>query len=297
MLVYNFRGNGFRNLPEGTVRMPTGLEDELGDILQKARDGKSWSQKDLAQAVDLPLEELRRMERYDLIPPEEVIARLAKVLDLEGQALSAIARNAWHPKAPVPDPALDLVCLNVFMGTYPVKCYLLRCSATGEAAVVDTGANPEAIIQKAREIKVKPSKILLTHAHPDHAWGLDLLVKEFQCPTWIDEREPRPQGTRDFQFVKDGEVIELGTLKVRALSTPGHTPGGVSYQVNRVILSGDTIFAGSMGRANSSWPDLYRSITETLFSFPDDTALHPGHGPATTVGEEKRHNPFFCGKS
>ncbi len=277
--------------------MPTDLEDELGDILQKARDGKSWSQKDLAQAADLPLEEVRRMERYDLIPPEDVIARLAQVLDLEGQALSAIARNAWHPKEPIPDPALDLECLNVFMGTYPVKCYLLRCPATGETAVVDTGATPEAIIQKAREMKVKPSKILLTHAHPDHAWGLDQLVREFQCPTWIDPREPRPGGTRDFEFVTDGEVIELGTLKVRALSTPGHTPGGVSYQVNRVILSGDTIFAGSMGRANASWPDLYRSITETLFSFPDDTALHPGHGPATTVGEEKRHNPFFCGNS
>jgi glyoxylase-like metal-dependent hydrolase (beta-lactamase superfamily II) len=277
--------------------MPTSLEDELGDILQKARDGKSWSQKDLAQAADLPLEEVRRMERYDLIPPEDVIARLAQVLDLEGQALSAIARNAWHPKEPVPDPALDLECLNVFMGTYPVKCYLLRCPATGETAVVDTGANPEALIKKAREMKVKPSKILLTHAHPDHAWGLDLLVKEFQCPTWIDEREPRPAGTRDFQFVSDGQVIELGTLKVQVLSTPGHTPGGVSYQVNRIILSGDTIFAGSMGRANSSWPDLYRSIAETLFSFPDETALHPGHGPATTVGEEKRHNPFFCGKS
>jgi glyoxylase-like metal-dependent hydrolase (beta-lactamase superfamily II) len=144
---------------------------------------------------------------------------------------------------------------------------------------------------------VKPSKIFLTHAHPDHAWGLDLLVNEFQCPTWIDAQEPRPGGTRDFQFVKDGETIALGELNVQVLATPGHTPGGVSYRINQTILSGDTIFAGSMGRANSSWQDLYRSITQTLFSFSDDTALHPGHGPATTIGEEKRHNPFFCGKS
>ncbi len=277
--------------------MPTGLEDELGDILQKARDGKSWSPKDLADAVGVVLDDIRRMERYDLIPPEATIRKLAEVLDLDGYALSAIAHNAWHPKEPVADPDLDLVCLNVFMGTYPVKCYLLRCKATHETAVVDTGANPEAIINKARELKVKPSKILLTHAHPDHAWGLDLLVREFQCPTWIDEREPRPGGTRDFQFVKDGDTLELGRLKVQALSTPGHTPGGVSYKVNHAILSGDTLFAGSMGRANSSWPDLYRSITRTLFAFPDETALHPGHGPATTVGEEKRHNPFFCGRS
>ncbi len=273
------------------------LEDELGDILQKARDGKSWSQKDLAEAAGLDLDEVRRIERYELIPPEPITARIAEMLDLDGPALSAIARNAWHPKEPVADPDFDLVCLNVFMGTYPVKCYLLRCLATNETAVVDTGANPETIIQKAREMKVKPSKIFLTHAHPDHAWGLDLLVKEFQCPTWIDAQEPKPGGTDDFQFVKDGETIALGQLTVQAIATPGHTPGGVSYKINKTVLSGDTIFAGSMGRANSSWPDLYRSITQTLFSFPDDTALHPGHGPATTVGEEKRHNPFFCGKS
>ncbi len=281
---------------ERAVEMPTGLEDELGDILQKARDGKSWSQKDLAEAAGLELDEVRRMERYELNPPEETITKLAKVLDLDGPALSAIARNAWHPNEPMSDPDLDLVCLNVFMGTYPVKCYLLRCPVTNETAVVDTGANPETIIRKAREMKVRPSKIFLTHAHPDHAWGLDLLVKEFKCSTWIDAREPRPEGTDDFQFVKGGETIALGELNVQAIATPGHTPGGVSYQINKTILSGDTIFAGSMGRANSSWQDLYRSITQTLFCFSDDTALHPGHGPATTVGEEKRYNPFFCGK-
>jgi hydroxyacylglutathione hydrolase len=277
--------------------MPLTLEDELGDILQKARDGKSWSQEDLAETAGLKLDEVHRIERYEWTPPEATLTRLAEVLGLDGPALSAIARNAWHPKEPVADPDFDLVCLNVFMGTYPVKCYLLRCPATNETAIVDTGANPETIIRKAREMKVKPSKIFLTHAHPDHAWGLDLLVKEFQCPTWIDAREPRPGGTQDIHFVKDGEIIELGELKVQAIATPGHTPGGVSYKVNKTVLSGDTIFAGSMGRANSSWQDLYHSITQTLFSFSDDTALHPGHGPATTVGQEKQHNPFFCGQS
>jgi glyoxylase-like metal-dependent hydrolase (beta-lactamase superfamily II) len=245
-----------------------GLEDELGDILHKARDGKSWSQNDLADAAGITLDEVHRMENYELNPDEAVVCKLAKVLDLDG----------------------------VFMGTYPVKCYLLRCPVTNETAVVDTGGNPEAIIRKAQELDVNPSKILLTHAHPDHAWGLDMLVREYECPTWIDKREPRPGGTRDFHFVEDGEKIPLGKLEIQALATPGHTAGGISYKVNHAILSGDTIFAGSMGRANSSWPDLYRSITQTLFSFPDDTALHPGHGPATTVGEEKRHNPFFCGK-
>ena len=277
--------------------MPAGLEDELGDILQKARHGRSWTPYELALVTDLKLDEIHRIERYEWTPPEETLTRLAETLGLDGPALSAIARNDWHPKEPVVDPGIDLVCLDVFMGTYPVKCYLLRCPTSNETAIVDTGANPEAIIEKARELGVKPSKILLTHAHPDHAWGLDVLVKEFQCPTWIDAQEPKPGGTDDFRFVEEDEIIELGELKVQAIATPGHTTGGVSYKVNKTILSGDTIFAGSMGRANSSWQDLYRSITQTLFSFSDDTALHPGHGPATTVGEEKRHNPFFCGKT
>jgi glyoxylase-like metal-dependent hydrolase (beta-lactamase superfamily II) len=276
--------------------MTTGLEDELGDILQKARDGKSWTPYELALAVGLKLDDILRIESYEWTPPEATITRIAEVLNLNAPALSAIAHNAWHPREPVSDPNLDLVCLNVFMGAYPVKCYLLRCPTTNETAIVDTGANPEAIIQKAREMKVKPSKIFLTHAHPDHAWGLDLLVKEFQCPTWIDAKEPRPGGTDDFRFVKGGETIALGKLDVQVIATPGHTPGGVSYKINQTVLSGDTLFAGSMGRANSSWLDLYRSITQTLFTFSDDTILHPGHGPATTVGEEKQHNPFFCGK-
>lgn len=280
---------------KGKISMAATLEDELGDILQKARDGKSWSQEDLSRATGISLDEIRCYERYEQIPPEPVIHDLARALDLDGPALAAIAHNAWHPQPPVmDDPDFDLICLEVFMGAYPVKCYLIRCKATNEAAVVDTGANPEAIIKKARELDLNPSKILLTHAHPDHASGLDQLVKEFQCPTWIDAREPKPGGMGEVHWVRDGEIIPLGRLQVQAVATPGHTPGGVSYKVRQAVFSGDTIFAGSMGRANSSWQDLYRSITETLFSLPDDTALHPGHGPATTVGEEKRHNPFFC---
>ncbi|MBT7936366.1 MAG: MBL fold metallo-hydrolase, partial [Nitrospina sp.] len=87
--------------------------------------------------------------------------------------------------------------------------------------------------------------------------------------------------------------IKLGNLNIEVLFTPGHTPGGVSYKIHDSVFSGDAIFAGSMGRANSSWSGLYNSITQKLLTLPDHTRLFPGHGPATTVGEEKRHNPFF----
>ncbi len=96
--------------------------------------------------------------------------------------------------------------------------------------------------------------------------------------------------------MEDGQVLELGRLNVEVVSTPGHTPGGVSYRIHETVLSGDALFAGSMGRANASWPDLFRSITTRLLAFPDHFRLYPGHGPATTVGQEKLHNPFFFGK-
>jgi hydroxyacylglutathione hydrolase len=272
------------------------LEDELGDILQKARDGKAWSQDDLVRATDLPKKDIQRIEKYQLTPEDSVVLKLAKALDLDGPSLIDIARERWIPKEPTADRDFDLVCLNVFMGEYPVNCYLLRCKATGETAVVDTGANPKTIIGKAREMGIHPKMILLTHSHPDHAGGLGELSDAFDCPTYIDHNEPKPKGSRNFKIVKDGDELTLGKLRISCLETPGHTAGGVSYLINQTLLSGDVIFAGSMGRANSSWKDLFDSITQKVLRLPESTGIYPGHGPATTVGQEKEHNPFFRGR-
>ncbi len=277
--------------------MAAALEDELGDIVQKARDGKSFSQGDLARAVGLSVGKVGRVESCEWIPEDSVLLKLAGALDLHGPSLVAIAREKWVPEKITPDPdPFDITCLNVYMGLYPVKCYLLTCRETRATAVIDTGGDPEAVIKKVRALDLQPEKILLTHTHPDHAGGVSQLECEFQCPTWLDKKEPRPSGSRNLQFVEGGDLIPLGKLKIEAIATRGHTPGGISYRINRSIISGDAIFAGSMGRANSSWSLLFNSITQNLLTLPEDTRLYPGHGPATTVGEEKQHNPFFCGK-
>ena len=271
------------------------LEDELGDILQKARDGKKWSQGDLAKSTGIALKDIVRIENYEWIPDEKVVFKLASALNLHGPSLAVIAAGKWTPKKETPDPGhFDIVCLDVFMGTYPVKCYLLICQETRATAIIDTGANPEEIIKTTRELGVKPEKILLTHTHPDHAGGLGKLDRVFECPTWVDKVEPRPSGSRDLRLIEEGDSIMLGKLKIETIPTRGHTSGGISFKVNHSVISGDAIFAGSMGRANSSWEDLFDSITQNLLTLPDNTRLYPGHGPATTVGEEKMHNPFFA---
>lgn len=278
--------------------MTSNLEDEFGDIIQKARDGNSWAQKDLSHATGIPVQGIDRIEKCEMVPSDFVIKKLADALNLHGPSLVSIARGAWAPRSQtMPDLDVDIFCIEVRMGLYPVKCYLLRCKSSGAGLIIDTGGDADSVISKVRECGIAPQKILLTHSHPDHSGGLGQLVREFNCPVYIDKREPQPEGGRDWRFIGDGETLDLGAQRIKALSTPGHTMGGITYQINGNLISGDVIFAGSMGRANSSWDKLFDSVTKKILSLPDETVILPGHGPATTVGEEKKHNPFFYGKA
>tara|TARA_B100000686_G_scaffold351249_1_gene449443 strand:- start:2887 stop:3720 length:834 start_codon:yes stop_codon:yes gene_type:complete len=271
----------------------TELEDELGDIVQKARDAYSWSQLDLALNSGIPFGDLARIENCEVIPENAVIEILARSLNLHAPSLLKIAHKRWGPGHVEPDPDFDLVCLKVYMGIYPVQCYLLTCNFTGETALIDTGGNPEIVIKSLKERNLIPTKILLTHSHPDHAGGLGKLDTEFNCPAWIDVDEPKPFGSRDLRVLRDGDLLILGRLSIKILTNPGHTPGGCSYLVKNSLICGDAIFAGSMGRANVSFSNLYGAVKNKILTLPDKTSIHPGHGPATTVGEEKCHNPFF----
>jgi glyoxylase-like metal-dependent hydrolase (beta-lactamase superfamily II) len=144
-----------------------------------------------------------------------------------------------------------------------------------------------------KETGVKPTAILLTHAHGDHANGLSEIERATGCPTYIHATEPQPRSTQQLRLLNHGDEMEVGKFTVKTLDTPGHTPGGCSFHTHSTVIIGDALFAGSVGGANISYTDLLSGVRNHLLSLPDDVKLFPGHGPATTVGEEKTHNPFF----
>jgi hydroxyacylglutathione hydrolase len=197
------------------------------------------------------------------------------------------------------------------IGVYAANCYLIACEETKEAIVVDPGGESEEIIKKSDELGVNIKYILLTHAHGDHIGGLKDLKKEIGCPVLIhkDDEDMLLDAQLNLsahmsmddvmikpdRLLEDGDVINVGNLQAVIIHTPGHTQGGISIKVNNIILSGDTLFKGSIGRTDlygGSFDDIIDSIKNKILVFPDEYEIYPGHGPSTTVGFEKRNNPF-----
>ena len=271
------------------------LEDEFGDIIGKARRGNGLSLNHVANEAGITDAQLSQMEAYTLKPTEDQVHKIAEALGLNGSKLADIAMERWAP-APVPselDEKLDVERISGDVGGYPVNAYLLICKATKQTAVIDTAAHPNLILERIQEIDVNPTVILLTHSHADHSDGLPELEKATNCPTYIHANEPKPRSSQQLRTLNHGDEVSVGELTVTTLDTPGHTPGGCSFYTGSVAAVGDAIFAGSVGGPKISYEDEITSVRDHLLSLPDEVRLFPGHGPSTTVGEERAHNPFF----
>jgi glyoxylase-like metal-dependent hydrolase (beta-lactamase superfamily II) len=194
------------------------------------------------------------------------------------------------------------------------NCTILVCSETQQAAVVDPGGEVERIIAKLEELGVNATKILLTHAHIDHAGGTHELAKRLQLPIvgphqgdlfWI---QGLPQQSAMFgfpaveifepdQWLQHGDEVKVGAVTLQVLHTPGHTPGHVVFysDEDKLALVGDVLFNGSIGRTDfpqGNHAELIASIRERLFPLGDDVTFICGHGPNSTFGHERQHNPF-----
>lgn len=200
------------------------------------------------------------------------------------------------------------------VGPLMMNAYVLGCPVTREAVIVDPGYEPDVILGMLRKHQLRPVHILCTHGHLDHVGAVaevkaatgapvalhpnDLFLYE-RATEWAPLFGMRvtPPPTPD-RFLAEGDEIRFGQFSLRAIHTPGHTPGGMSYLIGTWVFVGDTLFAGSVGRTDlpgGSWSDLIRSIKEKLFPLGDGTIVYSGHGPVTTIGRERRTNPFLQG--
>jgi len=199
---------------------------------------------------------------------------------------------------------------TIVVGTLQTNCYILQSDAT--AIIIDPGDEPERIVRFLNDIKVKPSKIVATHTHFDHVLGVDSIRTELNIPflihrddlSMLESMQNRVRQFMGFEvppppkvdgYLKDGELLKLGDETIRVLHTPGHSPGSISLSGDEYVLTGDALFNQSIGRTDLPGRDLntlMHSIRERLFKLGDETVVYPGHGPETTIGDEKLANPF-----
>jgi glyoxylase-like metal-dependent hydrolase (beta-lactamase superfamily II) len=200
--------------------------------------------------------------------------------------------------------------------TFGTNSYLVWEEGADKAVLVDAGLNTELILDFIRKKGLSLEAVLLTHGHPDHlvgaadvaeATGADVYLNSIEAKVvemmpemilamlGIDELKT----PEEFKPLEDGQVLELAGLKIKVLHTPGHSPGSVSFLVDDALFDGDLVFRGSIGRTDFPGGDfgtLIRSVKEKVFVLPTETKVYPGHMGMTTVGWEKRTNPFLLGQ-
>jgi hydroxyacylglutathione hydrolase len=202
------------------------------------------------------------------------------------------------------------------VGPFQENCYIIGDEGSGAGAVIDPGDEAARIAMAVEQTSLEIGSIIVTHAHIDHVGAVAALVDEYACPVLMHaEAEPMlnqlptqamMMGLRFGKvptvdlYIDDEEVLEVGDLRLRSLYTPGHAPGHLAFYVEDegLVLSGDALFAGSVGRVDlpgGSMEVLMRSIEERLLTLPDETMVYSGHGPRTTVGNERVSNPFLQG--
>ena len=274
------------------------LEDEFSHIISKARRGLGMSVAAISELSNVPESIIREMEAGKHRPSQEEAVAIGRVLHINGEKLYRIARGLWYPvQAEIDKTYVELI--EGFIGTYKAKAYIFIDPMSKEAVAFDTANNSKGILSILKRRDAKLKYLFLTHTHFDHVGGAIEIFHATGAGIGVPEGEEsislEDAIKRGLFIVKDSSEYPVGSYRIKALFTPGHTPGSTSYMVDKYLFPGDTIFAGSVGRAYS--PEGYvlilRSVREKILTLNDNIIICPGHGPPTTVGEEKKNNPFI----
>jgi hydroxyacylglutathione hydrolase len=265
------------------------LEDNFTDVIGKAQRGLQINDQELAAQANVSVAEIARVKEGDA--NEGVLRKVAPVLNLAPDALVELAKKSWYPSVPKDIPGL--ACFNTAWSDMTVNSYLVWDPKTAQGVCFDTGADSSDMAKFAVSKQIRIQLILLTHTHPDHIADLERLKGATQAAAFVCKLEAI-EGAETFEA---GKKFAVGNLQIETRQTKGHSRGGITYVVsglpNRIAVVGDAMFASSMGGGGVSYADALATNRQNILTLPDDTILCPGHGPLTTVGQEKVHNPFF----
>jgi glyoxylase-like metal-dependent hydrolase (beta-lactamase superfamily II) len=272
------------------ARIP--LEDNFDDVINKAQRGLKISDADLAKRAEVTEADLAAVKSGK--PLDAVLRRVARHLKLSPDALEALAHKRWFPAHPI-FPS-GFAAFNTRYEDMTVNSYLMWDARTKLAAAFDTGATSEPMLDLVRAENLNVRYLFLTHTHEDHVADLARLARETKAEVWSHELEPADfPGAKTF---KENAHFHLGPLAIKTLLTSGHSPGGTTYYVTGLswplAVVGDAVFSSSMGGSATNFADQLRNNREKIFTLPRDTVLACGHGPLTTLAQEKEHNPFFA---
>jgi hydroxyacylglutathione hydrolase len=271
------------------------LEDHLGDIIRKARSMSNVSAGAAARMAGLTESELGALEECGQAAKKPNLAALAELIGLNPVRLEGIAKG-WLPAVKDLGVWRELRCLSTTDGGMAVNCYLVWDEVSREAALFDTGWQEGPVAMTLAQEQLQLRHIFITHSHEDHVAALDELRRLHPKARVHFGSRNAPVDQRN----RPNEFIHLGSLRITHRDTPGHAEDGTTYIIGtwpddapHVAVVGDAIFAGSMGRGNQSWELARQRVREQILTLPPETLICPGHGPLTTVAEEKAHNPFF----
>lgn len=287
MAIFNDLPPDFFN-PDHPPMIP--LEDLHTDVLGKSQRGLKLDDASLATRAGITVEQLTAAKSGASL---ECLPQLASALGLHGPSLLAMARSEWRPE-PVKLEGLEQ--FNTPFDDMTVNGYVIYDAASGQAAAFDTGATAQPMADFIRAKGLKLAHVFITHTHPDHIADIETL-RDLNPSVEIHTNAMEPaSGGKPFHL-SESPSWKIGNLTVQPRLTTGHSKGGTSYVVSGlvrpVVVVGDALFASSMGGGMVSFADALATNRAQLFTLADETVVCPGHGPLTTIGEEKLHNPFY----